>query len=148
MEQSLKIKLICLRILGIALRQLVRFLACEFGPQIVVDFFGNIFLDANQVRNFPVVLFSPYFRAIAYIHQIGLNSQSIATLRDLSQEDGVHLEVLPGFLRAHVVALVAEYCAACHYPQLRDSRETADDSIGYPISKVLETGIGADVRER
>ena len=107
----------------------------EFGLKVVVNLFRYIFLQPDQIADFPVVLLSPYFRTVAHVYQVGLNGQSLAALRDLSQEHGIHFQVLSGLLRAHIVALVAENGAARHHPQLRNTRETADDSVGYAVGE-------------
>ena len=118
------------------------------GPQVVVDFLGDVPLHRDQVGNLAVELVAPKFGAVGHVDQIGLDRQSVSALRDPAHQHGVNVEFLADFLGIDVASLVAENRAAGHHPQFRDAGKAADNSFGNAVGEILDVGVRAHVHER
>ena len=123
------------------------FRAHDSGPQVVVDFLGDVSLHRDQVGNLAVELVAPKFGAVGHVDQIGLDRQSIAALRDPAHQHGVNVEFLADFLGVDVAPLVAEHRAAGHHPQFGHAGKAADNSFGNAVGEILDVGVRAHIHE-
>src|SRR5205085_12257097 len=114
-KKALKVELVRFWILRIVFGYLGRLSASNPRPQVVVNLFGDVSLNGNQIRHFPRVLIPPELGAVGNPDQIGLNRQSVPALRDPAHQYGVNIEFLTHFLGVDVSTLIAEYGAAGHY---------------------------------
>ena len=145
---SLQIKPISLRILGIALGDCPLFFPVQLNAQVRRDGFGNVFLDALDVRQLLGILFAPDLRLAVHIHQLRTHQKGVAAPRHSSGHNCANVELLPDLFRRAVLSLVTEHRTARHHSQLRHMREAVDNAFGYAVAQVLRVRISASICKR
>ena len=89
---ALQVRLIRHGIVGVALRDLLAFLAAQARLDLVENLAGNLILHGEQVGGRAVVLIAPQLRSIRDVHQLGLDDQPIAADGDVAGDDGPDVE--------------------------------------------------------
>ena len=110
-------------------------------PPIVVQ------VDTRQVRELPVILFTPDLRGPRDIHQLRLDIQRLAALQDAPGEHRAHTELAPDFLRVNLLPFVTRDHAARHDAQIGNLRKAVDEAFGNTVGEILRVRVAALVRE-
>ena len=79
----------------------------------------DVALHLRNVRQLPLIVRTPYLRAICRIHQVRLNSQFVTVLRQPTHQHRAHLQRLSNLLRVILIGLKSKHRAPCHHLKIR-----------------------------
>ena len=136
------------RIVGVAARGALSFLAAESGLKLVENLARDLVLHGEQVGRGPVVLVAPELGSVGDVHKFGLDHQTIAAQVTWARDDRADVQVAADLRGIRVLALVAKHDAPRADAQARQLREAIDQRLGNAVGEVLDVSGAAGHRER
>ena len=144
---SFQVKAVGLGIAGPRSAQVLLLVPAEPDSQTAGNIARDVALHLRDVSQFALIMRPPKLAAIGRTHQIGLDADFIAALRDASHEQSTHLKRLPDLPRIILAPLETKRCAASHDLEVRKLRKRVNQALGQAIAQVIVVWIGSSVDE-
>src|SRR5262245_12776321 len=130
---SLEIKVISLRVFGMAFGRLQ-----SFGrSQLLGDFPRDLRLHERQVGGSASIFRAPELAIFARVDQLDANDELAGVRRHLSGQNRLNLQLAPGGLRIDVPPLVAEDLIARPHSQVGHLSKSVDQALGDAVRQIL-----------